>query len=147
MNSTTAHPPIESLPAASLTHDDARAIVDLLVQLWPRPEETLEDATERIKDQWRDYDGPEDHAPRYFCMREGDRMIALAHALPRTVGTADGQITVMGLARVCMGIEPMPKTREKRAFRHKAAQIPAHSMQILAPSTPIWRQWWRHGPN
>jgi predicted N-acetyltransferase YhbS len=51
--------------------------------------------------QWRSYQGLEQHHPRSFVVREGGRVIAHASFDPRTIGAGNGEMIVLALARVC----------------------------------------------
>jgi predicted N-acetyltransferase YhbS len=54
-----------------------------------------------VQQDWRNHDGPEATFPRSVIIREGGRVIAHAAALPRTIGTSEGEMTVLALAQVC----------------------------------------------
>jgi predicted N-acetyltransferase YhbS len=92
---------IETLDRRNLSEVDARAIAQLVVSIWPKPGRTVEAVTADMVDRWRDYRGPEPHHPRSFLIREGGRAIAHASFDPRTIGTPQGDMTVLALARVC----------------------------------------------
>jgi predicted N-acetyltransferase YhbS len=92
---------VETLDRRKMSGSDARAIAELLVTVWPRAEKTVATRTADLLNFWRDYRGPEDEFPRAFVIRENGRVIAHAAALPRTIGTSEGDITIMGLAQVC----------------------------------------------
>jgi predicted N-acetyltransferase YhbS len=90
---------IETLDRRKMTEADARAIAELLVKVFPQ--RTFEQRLEQLLGQWRDYRGPEDEFPRSLIVRDGGRVIAHAAAWPRTIGTSDGEMTVLALAQVC----------------------------------------------
>jgi predicted N-acetyltransferase YhbS len=92
---------IETLDRRKMSETDARAIAELLVKVWPRPEKTVETRTADLLNFWQNYRGPEAEFPRAFIVREQGRVIAHAAALPRTIGTSAGDMTIMGLAQVC----------------------------------------------
>ncbi|HEY4233907.1 MAG TPA: GNAT family N-acetyltransferase [Lacipirellulaceae bacterium] len=92
---------IETLDRRNIIDTDARAIAELLVRVWPRPEKTVETRTADLMNYWKDYRGPEAEFPRALVIRENGRVIAHAAALPRTIGTSAGDITIMALAQVC----------------------------------------------
>jgi predicted GNAT family N-acyltransferase len=94
-------PNIEVIDRRTIGAADARAIAELIVSIWPKPERTVENFTAEILAQWTDYRGPEAEHPRSFLVREARRVVAHASAYPRTIGTAKGDITVLALARVC----------------------------------------------
>jgi predicted N-acetyltransferase YhbS len=91
----------ETLDARRFSADDARAIAELLVLVWPNPEKTIVIRQEQMIELGRDYEGPEEQHPRSVVIREDDRVIAHAGMVPRTIGTPVGDMTVAGLARVC----------------------------------------------
>jgi predicted N-acetyltransferase YhbS len=92
---------IETVDRRQMSPSDARAVADLLVKIWPKPGRTVESRTDELVNQWRDYRGPEREHPRSFVVRDGGRVIAHASAYPRTIGTSQGDMTVLALARVC----------------------------------------------
>ena len=49
----------------------------------------------------RGYLGSEAQAPRSFLLREGGRVIAHAAIIHRTIGTAQRDLTIAGLTKVC----------------------------------------------
>lgn len=90
---------IETLDRRKITEPDARAITELLVKVFPR--RPFEERLEQVLNQWRDFDGPEEQYPRSLIVREAGRVIAHAAAWGRTIGTSQGEITVLTLAQVC----------------------------------------------
>ena len=93
--------PVETLDRRRLSERDARAISELLVGVWPKPGRTIDTLATEMLNQWRAYAGPEEQHPRSFLVREGERVIAHASFDPRTIGTSEGDMTVLALARVC----------------------------------------------
>jgi hypothetical protein len=92
---------IETLDRRNLSEADARACVELLVTIWPKPGRTVETWTPDVQNQWKEYRGPPDQYPRMFVIRENGRVIAQASADPRTIATSAGEMTVLALSRVC----------------------------------------------
>jgi hypothetical protein len=92
---------IETLDRRNLSEADARACVELLVTIWPKPGRTVETWTPDVVNQWKHYRGPEEEFPRTFVIRESGRVIAQASADPRTIRTSAGDITILALSRVC----------------------------------------------
>jgi predicted N-acetyltransferase YhbS len=92
---------IETIDLQTIREADARAISELLCAIWPKPGRTVETRVAEMLGQWQDYRGPESQRPRSFLVREGGRVIAHASAMPRTIGTSAGDVTVLALARVC----------------------------------------------
>lgn len=90
---------VESIDRRNMSDTDARAVAELLVKVWTR--RTFEERIERLQNEWRDYTGPEAIYPRSFVIRDGSRVIAHAAALPRTIGTSEGDLTIVALAQVC----------------------------------------------
>jgi predicted N-acetyltransferase YhbS len=82
-----------------LSEADARAIAALLVKVFER--RTIEERVNQLIEGFRDYEGPEDQFPRSVVVREGDRVIAHAAAWPQTIGTSQGEMTIVALAQVC----------------------------------------------
>jgi predicted N-acetyltransferase YhbS len=92
---------IESLDLRTISPENARAIAELLVSIWPKPGRTVETRTAEMLNTWRDYHGPESQFPRSFAVRDGGRIVAHAEATPRTLRTSAGDLTILALARVC----------------------------------------------
>jgi len=91
----------ETLDRRQLSEADARAIAQLIVSIWPKPGRTVDTMASDMLSRWLDYRGPERQHPRSFVVREGGRVIAHASFDPRTIGTTQGDMTVLALARVC----------------------------------------------
>jgi len=96
---------IETLDRRTLSEDDARAIAELLLAIWPKAGRTVDSRTAELVNQWKVYRGSERQFPRSFVAREGGRIIAHASADPRTIATRNGEFTVLALARVCTAPE------------------------------------------
>src|SRR5262245_47973823 len=92
---------IETIDRRTINESDARIIAELVVSIWPKPGRTVESFTNDILMQWKDYRGPEDEHPRSFVIRDGRRVIAHSTGFPRIVGTSQGDMTILALARVC----------------------------------------------
>jgi predicted N-acetyltransferase YhbS len=92
---------IETLDMRKISESDARAAATLVCAIWPKPDRTAESMAANMIEQWKAYDGPEAQFPRAFMIREAGRAIAHATAVPRTIGTSAGDITILALARVC----------------------------------------------
>jgi predicted N-acetyltransferase YhbS len=107
---TGGSPKIETIDRRTIGEADARAIAELIVSIWPKPDRTVERFTAEVIDQWKDYRGPEDEHPRSFLIRDGGRLVAHASVYPRKIGTSKGNITVLALARVCT----VPAVRGRR---------------------------------
>lgn len=94
-------PRIETIDLRSISYADARAAATLICSVWPKPGRTVDTLTEEIRTRWAAYAGPEAQFPRAFFIREGGELLAHASAMPRTVATSQGELTVLALARVC----------------------------------------------
>jgi predicted GNAT family N-acyltransferase len=92
---------IETIDLRTISEPDARAIAKLVCAIWPKPGRTVDGLTADLLGRWKAYDGIEAQHPRSFFIREGGRMIAHASAVPRTIGTSRGDMTILALARVC----------------------------------------------
>ncbi|MCI0334588.1 MAG: GNAT family N-acetyltransferase [Planctomycetes bacterium] len=92
---------IETIDLRTISEADARAAAELLCAIWPKPGRTVESLTADQLQRSKAYGGPEAQHPRSFFIREAGRVIAHASALPRTLGTNAGDLTVLALARVC----------------------------------------------
>ena len=121
---------IETLDSCTLTEPDARAIAELLCAVWPKPGRTVETRTAQLLGQWRDYSGPEEQHPRSFIIRESGRVIAHSGIFPRTIGTQDGEITILALARVC--------TDPAQRGRHLGEAVVRESFKPVDDGTFPW---------
>jgi predicted N-acetyltransferase YhbS len=92
---------IETIDRRTINFADAQAIAELLVSIWPKAGRTVESRTEEMLTTWREYRGPESQYPRSFIVRDGGRVVAHAEAVPRTLRTSAGDLTILALARVC----------------------------------------------
>jgi GNAT superfamily N-acetyltransferase len=92
---------IETIDLRTINETDARAIAEIVCAIWPKPNRTVDSLTADLTSLWRNYGGVEFQYPRSFVVREGGRVIAHASAVPRTIGTSAGDMTVLALARVC----------------------------------------------
>ncbi len=100
---------IETIDLRNINESDARTAAALVCTIWPKPGRTVEGLTAEMLTQWKSYSGPESQHPRSFLIREGGRLIAHATAVPRTIGTTAGDMTILALARVCT--EPAARGR------------------------------------
>jgi predicted N-acetyltransferase YhbS len=89
---------VEILDRRRLTEAEARPVAELLVKVFPR--RGLGERMAKFMDDWRDYSGPEAEFPRSMILREGGRVLAHAAAAPRTIGTSEGELTVVALSLV-----------------------------------------------
>ena len=121
----TGTPNIETIDQRTISVADARAIAELIVSIWPKPDRTVDTFTDDILAQWKDYRGPEDEHPRSFLIRENSRVVAHSSAYPRTISTSKGDITILALARVCT--EPAVRGRKLGdAVVRKAFELVEH---------------------
>ncbi len=90
---------IETLDRRTMTPADALAIAELLSKVWPR--RTAEVRAGELLRSGASYFGPDELFPRSLIMREGDRVIAHAGAAARTIGTTQGDMTILALSQVC----------------------------------------------
>ena len=92
---------IETIDLRTINEADARAAAELVCAVWPKPGRTVDSLAADLLERWKAYDGSEAQHPRSFVIREAQRVIAHASALPRTIDTSAGYLTVLALARVC----------------------------------------------
>ncbi|MEX2093154.1 MAG: GNAT family N-acetyltransferase [Pirellulales bacterium] len=99
---------IEILDRRNLTEAEALPVAELLVKVFPR--RSLDERLALFVNEWRDYRGPEAVYPRSAIVREGGRVIAHAAASPRTIGTNEGDLTILALEKV--GVDPDERGRK-----------------------------------
>jgi hypothetical protein len=92
---------IETMDRRNYDEAIARSIAALLCSVWPKPGRTVETRVEKMKADWAAYRGPEQQLPRSLFIRENGRVIAHSGVDVRTIGTSQGDLTVLALARVC----------------------------------------------
>lgn len=88
----------EVLDRRHLKLAEARPIAELLAKVFTK--RGFEERLALLMEKWRDYNGPEELHPRSVIIREGDKVLAHATAAPHTIGTSEGDLTVLGLAHV-----------------------------------------------
>lgn len=96
---------VETLDIRNLTEAQATDIAKLLVRVWPKSAKTLAIRREQMLAMGCDYAGADVQAPRSFFVREHGEIIAHSAILPRTIGTAAGDLVIAGLTRVATGPE------------------------------------------
>jgi predicted N-acetyltransferase YhbS len=90
---------VETLDRRAIAEPDLRAIAELLDKVFTK--RGVETRMQRLTEEWQTYTGPEAMYPRSFVIREDGRTVAHAAALPRLIGTSEGDLTVLGLVHVC----------------------------------------------
>jgi len=121
---------IETLDSRTITEPEARAIAELLCAVWPKPGRTVDTRTAQLLSEWRDHSGPEEQHPRSFLIRENGRVVAHSGIFPRTIGTQDGEITILALARVC--------TDPALRGRHLGEAVVRESFKLVDDGTFPW---------
>jgi len=93
---------LEILDRRRVGEADARAIAELLCLVWPKAESDVPTRAAAFRAKWGAYDGPGMRFPRSFLFREGDQVVGHAEFGARTIGTANGELTIGALASVCV---------------------------------------------
>jgi GNAT superfamily N-acetyltransferase len=93
--------PVEIWDARTFTPTQARAIGELINQVWPKPNMTAADRAEQQLALGRQYSMGVELAPRAVVVVEAGRLLAHAAMLPRVIGAERGERKIGGLARVC----------------------------------------------
>lgn len=84
----------------SCSEEELAGIGALIARVFPRPEKDAAHRARQLCDIGGEFQGPAEQAPRAFVVRDGDEVVAVAIARPRTVATSAGEMTVLGLAMV-----------------------------------------------
>ena len=100
---------IETWDARRYTPAEARAIGELIAQVWPKPNVTAEDRAQLLLALGRQFPDSASPFPRSFVVLDAGRVVAHAALLPRRIGTTSGPMVVGGLARV--GSDPALRGR------------------------------------
>jgi GNAT superfamily N-acetyltransferase len=93
--------PVEIWDAREFTPAQARAIGELINEVWPKPHMTAQDRAAQQLELGQSFVRDADSAPRAMVVLENDRVVAHAAMLPRTIGTEVGDLRIGGLSRVC----------------------------------------------
>jgi predicted N-acetyltransferase YhbS len=93
--------PVETWDARSFTPAQAKAIGELINQVWPKPNLNADDRAAQLLALGSQYHGRAAQAPRSLVILEADRVVAHAMMLPRRIDASRGEMVVGGLARVC----------------------------------------------
>jgi GNAT superfamily N-acetyltransferase len=93
--------PVEIWDARDFTPAQARAIGELINQVWPKPNMSAIDRAAQQLALGRGYSPTASQAPRAMVVLDHDRVVAHAAMLPRTIGTEQGDLHIAGLSRVC----------------------------------------------
>ncbi len=120
---------IDTLDTRVLSDADAQAIGELLATVWPKPGKTAAVRARQMLELGQDYHGSDEQAPRSFVIREAGKVIAHSAILPRTIGTSTGELTIAGLARVC--IDPQQRGHGLGEMITRAALKPIDDEQFL----------------
>jgi len=92
---------VETLDLRKVSDADALEIAELLVRVWPKSEKTVAIRKSQLIELGQRFDQHKEPGPRSFLIRESGQLIAHAAVLPRSIGTAAGELEIAGLTRVC----------------------------------------------
>jgi predicted N-acetyltransferase YhbS len=96
--------PVETWDARFFTPAQAKAIGELINQVWPKPNMTAEDRAAQAIALGRQHRGRAEPPPRAIVVIEGGRVVAHASLFPRTIAAERGTMLIGGLARVCTDV-------------------------------------------
>lgn len=92
---------VETWDARHFTPAQARAIGELIHQTWPKPHLTAELRAIQQLEIGPQFLGPARRAPRAIVVVDGGRVLAHAAVVPRVARSANGELAIAGLSRVC----------------------------------------------
>jgi GNAT superfamily N-acetyltransferase len=92
---------IETLLTSEMTREEALAIGELIVRVWPKPGVTAEDRANVLQTNRGDSNPPAELESRSLVIRDGTRVVGHALIFPRTIGTSLGDMTIAALGSVC----------------------------------------------
>ena len=88
--------------AAQLDSAVACAIHKLRLEAWPHIAERKDGTAGFLMKHWRDYSGATQHRPIYHLAYAAGDLVAVAHTFAGTIARREGELTIMGLASVCV---------------------------------------------
>lgn len=90
---------LEVIDQNAFSSDALTPIAELLCLVWPKPGRTV---ASRVRTMTREIESAdEEMSPRGYVVRENGAAIAFGQMLPRLIGSAEGDVAIAGLARVC----------------------------------------------
>lgn len=133
------------LPLATLDPADRRAIAELIYQTWPKPEKDAAFRAQQLQNLADAYPAATDQAPRAFVVRDGDQIIANAIIEPRTISSDAGELTVLGLGKVCSNPQRRGEGLGARVVRAALSQVdrgvfPFALFQTTEPVRPFYER-------
>lgn len=90
-----------TLPLKKLSDDQLRQIAELIYATWPKPGKDVEYRQRQIGQIAESYSGPGELSPTATLVLDRDRVVAVAINETRTIGTPEGDFTILGLGKVC----------------------------------------------
>lgn len=88
--------------AVRLDEAKAKAINRLMLETWPHIAEQKEGTVDFLLGRWANYAGAYERRPLYHLAYRAGDLVALAHTFARTIASSERELTVMGLANVCV---------------------------------------------
>jgi len=119
MSRTELSPRVEIQLTRELSRDTAVAIGELLVKVWPKPGVTVEDRADKLQLDRGAEASNCGWQSRSVIVRDGSKVVAHALVFPRTIRTAQGELTIAALASVCS--DPQHRGRSLGAAVARAA--------------------------
>lgn len=94
-------PTVESVALGELSDSDRRSIAELICRTWPKAHKDVVYRMNQLRALAEGYQGLSELAPRAFIVRGEEGVDANTIIEPRTIGTTAGDLTVLGLGKVC----------------------------------------------
>lgn len=92
----------QTVDAVELGPDIAQRINRLMLATWPQIAQAKEGTVDFLLHRWTNYSGTEEHRPLYHLVYYAGELVGLAHTFARTIASCEGEMTIMGLANVCV---------------------------------------------
>ncbi|MEM8946182.1 MAG: GNAT family N-acetyltransferase [Planctomycetota bacterium] len=136
---------VETLDARRVSQEDAVAIGQLLAATWPNPEKPAEYRAQQLLSVKDAFSAADSLAPRSFIVREHERVIAHAAIVPRKIGTANGEMTIAGLAQVCTALSARGRGLGEKVVRAAfslvdASEFPHALFQTSSEVRPFYEK-------
>lgn len=88
--------------AGQLDSPLANAIHKLRLEAWPHLAGRADGTVEFLMMRWQGYSGSERHQPIYHLVYAAGNLVAVAHTFGRTIASRERELSIMGLASVCV---------------------------------------------
>lgn len=127
----------KTIDAARLDPNVAEAINRLMLEAWPHIAVQQEGTEDFLMRRWEGYSNSSVQRPLYHLGYRAGELVALAHTFGRTVASEAGEMTLMGLANVCVAKRERGHGLGRRVVEAALARVDRSDFQLsLFQTTP-----------